>query len=320
MGKVLLAFVTKWWKLFIFAAMLVGVLLVGVLLYTFAAAEAERVAAAELNRPTPTPTATATQTATPWPGPPPTLTPTSTLPPTAEPTDVLAVSGFPHGFTPTPRPTREPVYITLPYIQPANARAVDVPVINQIHYPEPFFPPGTNNACGPVALYAGLLALNTQIDYNHLRNVAVQHGFTHYGISKSGMVGTMNTLNSDLNNPFVIEHGNHYSLTELMQNIRRRGVVTVLIRVRKEHGRYRVTADRYNSIGHFLLVDSINLRTKTVRFAGSTLGMDQVPLADFIRSWAGTADVPVDALHNQRYLSHTSGENWALIIKRRRTP
>ena len=318
MDNRLVYFATKWWMLPVFVIILTGLLLVGILLYNFAVSEAQRVAAAELNRPTPTSTATATPTLTPWPGPPPTLTPTSTLPPTIEPTDVLAASGFPHGFTPTPRPTREPVYITLPYIQPVNARTIDVPVINQIHYPEPFFPPGTNNACGPVALYAGLLAMGAQVDYAHLRNIAVQNGFTHYGISKSGMVSTITTINNELNNPFTVNHGNHYSLKDLMQNIRQRGVAAVLIRVRKEHGHYRITADPHNSIGHFLIVDDINLRTKTVRFAGSTLGMDQVSLKEFIQSWAGNPGITVDTLHNRSYLNDTSGENWALILKKHR--
>jgi hypothetical protein len=193
-----------------------------------------------------------------------------------------------------------------------------VPVINHIHYPEPFFPPGSNNACGPVALYAGLLALGANVEYYHLRDVAVQNGFTHYGISKTGMVNTMNTLNYELGTPFHIEHGNHYSLKDLMQNIRRRGVATVLIRVRKEHGRYRVTGDVHNSVGHFLIVDSINLRTRTVRFAGSTLGMDQVSLVEFIQSWAGNPQIAVDPLHQQNYVNNKAGENWALIVKKTR--
>ncbi len=313
MGKWWLNFVLKQWILFIFAVMFIGVLTVGALLYYFALSEAERAAAAELSRPTPVPTGTTTATPTPWAGPPPTLTKTPTLLPTVMATDVLAASGFPPGFTPTPRPTREPVYISLPFIYPANARAVDVPVINQIHYPEPFFPPGTNNACGPVALYAALQALRADVDYGHLRDIAVNNGFTHYGISKTGMVNTIVTINNELNHPFTIEHRDHYSLQDLMRNIRQRGVATVLIRVRKENGRYRVTADVNNSIGHFLIVDSINLRTNTVRFAGSTLGMDEVPLQEFLQSWASNAQ-PVS---NQDYLANNGGENWALIIKRR---
>ncbi len=66
--------------------------------------------------------------------------------------------------------------------------------------------------------------------------------------------------------------------------IRQRGVVTVLIRVRKENGRYRVTGDPYNSVGHFLIVDSINMRTGMVQFAGSTLGMERVHLQEFLQS------------------------------------
>ena len=314
----LLHFITKQWKLFVLAVIFAGAVMIGALLYIFASAEAQRVAAAELKKPAATSTPTATATPTPWPGPPPTLTRTPTLPPTPNATDVLAESGFPPGFTPTPRPTRRPVYISLPYIYPTNAGAVDVPVINQIHYPEPFFPPGTNNACGPVALFAALQALGANVEYGHLRDIAVNNGFTYYGISKAGMVHTIGAINNELNTPFAIEYGDHYSLKDLMQGIRQRGVATVLIRVKKENGRYRVTADRQNSVGHFLIVDSINLRTNTVKFAGSTLGMDQVPLPDFIQSWASNPQAVTNASRNnwQSYMKDKGGENWALIIKR----
>jgi hypothetical protein len=233
-------------------------------------------------------------------------------------TDVLAASGFPPGFTPTLRPTREAVYISLPYVYPANGRAIDVPVINQIHYPEPFFPPGTNNACGPVALYAALQALRADVAYGHLRDIAVSHGFTHYGISKAGMINTVTTINNELGHSYIVDHGNNYGLKDLIQSIHQRGVVTVLIRVRKANGRYRVTADKHNSVGHFLIIDNINLRTKTVKFAGSTLGMDEVPLQDFIQSWASNPQALTNPAKNwSSYLRSEQSENWAMIIKRR---
>jgi len=316
----LLRFAAKQWKLLVVLFIIFDILLVGGLLYFFINAEAERVAAASLNPPSPTPTATATRTPTPWPGPPPTLTATPTLLPTPLATDVLAVSGFPPGFTPTPRPTREPVFISLPYVFMANARAIDVPEINQIHYPEPFFPPGTNNACGPVALFAALQALQANVQYGHLRDIAVNHGFTHYGISKAGLVGTISTINQELGHTFAIEHGNNYGIKDLMRHIRQRGVVTVLIRVRKEHGRYRVTADEANSIGHFLIVDSINLRSGTVKFAGSTLGMDEVPLQDFIQSWASNPQALTQGKNWRGYLRNEKSVNWALIIKQKLPP
>lgn len=303
------------WILLAASFILFDLLIVGGLLFLFTIREAERVAAAEIAQKlaTPTPTATATL----WPGPPPSPTPTATAPPSPTPTEVLASSGFPVGFTPTPRPTREPVFISLPIVAPVYASSVDVPVINQIHYPEPFFPPGSNNACGPVALFAALHALGAQVNYTQLRDIAVTNGFTSYGISKAGMVRTISTINQQWGNPFAIEYGNHYATQDLMQHIRKGGVAIVLIRVRKENGAYRVTADKHNSVGHFLIVESINMRNKTVQFAGSTLGMDKVSLQDFIRSWASNPQAVTHTKSWQNNLKNEKAENWALIIKRR---
>ena len=313
----LLNFVTSRWKIFVILVVAIDLLVIGGLLVFFTASETERVVAAELTRAIGTPTPTSTATATPWPGPGRRVTPTATGFPTALATDVLAASGFAVGFTPTPRPTREPVFISLPYVFPVHRSSVDIPVINQIHYPEPFFPPGTNNACGPVALYAGLQALGANVDYGRLRDIAVQHGFTHYGISKQGMINTILTINHELGNPYGIEFGNNYSTKSIIRHIRQGGVAIVLIRVRKENGRYRVTADPYNSVGHFLIVDSINLRSRTVRFAGSTLGMERVPLQDFIQSWASNPQAVVDSAYSMRgYLRSEPASNWALIMKR----
>lgn len=317
--------VFKKWKYIVLAFILLDILVVGLFfVYTATMTEAKRVAAAELRQTLEAPSPTPTATATPWPGPGPRPTATATLPPTPLATDVLAVSGFPPGFTPTPRPTREQVYITLPYIYPIHSSAVDVPVINQIYYPEPFFPPGTNNACGPVALYAALLGLRADIEYTRLRDIAVNYGFTHYGISKSGMVGTLVTINQELGSPYVIEHGNNYNIKSLLQHIRRGGIPIVLLRVRKDYGQWRVTADKSNSIGHFLVVEAINLRKNTIRFAGSTLGMDEVPLEDFVQSWASNPQAVTappkptyGLLSPWRPPLTTDAVNWALVVKKR---
>jgi hypothetical protein len=314
----LLQDISKSWLYLVLCFVIIDIFVVGGLLYFFAAGEAERVAAAELARvnATPTPSATPTATATLWPGPGRRVTPTPTGQPTAFATDVLAESGFAPGFTPTPRPTREPVKISLPIVAPVFAGSVDVPIINQINYPEPFFPPGTNNACGPVALFAALHALGARVNYGHLRSVAVNNGFTSYGISKAGMIRTLATINSQLGSPYTIEYGNHYATKDLIKHIRQGGVAIVLLRVRREYGRYVVTADRYNSVGHFLIVERINMRSKTVQFAGSTLGMTNVRLDDFMRSWSSNPQAVTDPAKGwQKYLRSESASNWALIIK-----
>lgn len=311
-------FLLKRWKIIIVAVVALDMLLVSGLLVMFAGAESSRVAAAELARLTVSPTASPTPaaTATLWPGPGKRVTPTSTRYPTPLATDVLAVGGFPPGFTPTPRPTRAAVKISLPYVYPIFRNNVDVPVINQIDYPEPFFPPGTNNACGPVALYAAVQALGVNVDYGRLRDWAVASGFTHYGISKGGMVGTAAAINQELGSPLTIEHGDRYSTQDLIKQIRTGGVAIVLVQVRKSGSRWFLTPDP--AIGHFLIVDSINMRRKTVQFAGSTLGMEQVSLQDFIQSWSGRRDAANPGEQTwQSFLKTEPARNWALIIRRR---
>lgn len=254
-------------------------------------------------------------TPTPWAGPGRRPLPTSTLPPTATATNALAAGGFPLGFTPTPRPTRPPVYISLPQIFSAGQKTVDVPVVNQIYYPEPFFPPGTNNACGPVALFAGLTALKADIDYSRLRDLAVSYGFDAEGISKGGLVSTAVALNNELGQPFSIEHGDRYRTTDLIKRLRQGAVIVVLVRAKKESGQFLLTDDYYHSFGHFLLVDRINTQAKYVKVAGSTLGMDKVSLADFVRVWSG--ETPPDSLLGWRpFFQSEQADNWALIIKR----
>jgi len=263
-----------------------------------------------------TPSATATATPTPWAGPGPRPTATPTLPPTPVATTILAPSGFPHGFTPTPRPTQAPVKITLPQIYLRGNKRVDVPVVNQIYYPEPFFPAGTNNACGPVSLYAAWQGLGVDASYGHLRNIAVNNGFNGEGISKWGLINTALTLNRELGEPLVIEYGSSYRTKDLLAHLRQGGAILVLVRVRYSGGGYHLTGDYNGSIGHFLLVESISFRTKKVKLAGSTLGMDEVPVADFLRSWTRNPNLQVPAKSWKAYLADEPASNWALILKR----
>lgn len=305
----------KQWKPVLLAIILLDVVVVVAVLGYFMTSQqtlaASATAAAIASIP-PTPT----QTPTPWPGPGRRPIPTATLPPTALPTDVLAASGFPFGFTPTPRPPSDPVRISLPKIYFTGRQSVNVPVINQIYYPEPFFPPGSNNACGPVALYAAMRGLKTDVDYSRLRNWAVRYGFNAEGISKSGLVGTAVGLNNELGQPLTVTHGN-YTLSNLISQLRQKGVVLVLVRVKKVNGRFVVTGDYAGSFGHFLLVENINLRSKTVQFAGSTLGMDRVPLVDFVRAWTNNPNLPDTSTVGWRtYLKENKTSAWALILKR----
>lgn len=294
----------------------IDLLIIGALFYIFMSPNSIALSANMVEREASPVIVQVVVTPTPWPGPGPGPTATPTLPPTPLATDVLAQSGFPPGFTPTPRPTREPQVISLPQIFPIGGRGIDVPVINQIYYPEPFFPPGTNNACGPVALFAGLLGLGLDVDYSHLRNIAVNYGFTSYGISKQGMVGTAATLNSEWGYPLTIEHGNFYNTKDLMRHLRQGSVIIVLVRVKRVNGKYQVTADQAGSVGHFLLVERINLRSKKVRLAGSTLGMDEVPLADFIKSWGSNPQAVTSGEGWRTFFKKEEAINWALILKR----
>jgi hypothetical protein len=288
-------------------------LVVGGLYYIFSAADSlakSDVVAAN------TPTATATATATLWAGPPPRPTATPTLPPTPVATPILAPGGFPHGFTPTPRPTHAPVKITLPQIFLRGNKRVDVPVVNQIYYPEPFFPPGTNNACGPVSLYAAWQGLGVDVSYGHLRNIAVNNGFNAEGISKWGLINTALSLNNDLGEPLIIVYGSSYRTKDLLSHLRRGAAVLVLVRVRYGGGGYYLTGNYNGSIGHFLLVESISFRTKKVKLAGSTLGMDEVPVADFLRSWTRNPNLQAPAKSWATYLKNEPASYWALILKR----
>ena len=201
------------WKYILIAIVAVDLLIVGGVFYFVAAADS-------LAESGPGPIAaagTSTATPTPWAGPGLRPSATPTLPPTPLPTTILGPSGFPLGFTPTPRPTREPVKITLPQLYPSRRNRVDVPVINQIYYPEPFFPAGTNNACGPVSLFAAMQGLGVNVDYGRLRNIAVNNGFGPEGISKWGMVNTVATLNAELGAPLALEYGDGYRTKDLIK-------------------------------------------------------------------------------------------------------
>ncbi len=310
-------FTSQHWKYLFIGIVVIDLLIVGVILYVFVFPGSVALSAAlPAGEPNPAVARARIVTPTPWPGPGPRPTATPTLPPTPLATTVLAESGFPPGFTPTPRPTREPVTISLPYVYPAGKSAVDVPVINQVYYPEPFFPPGSNNACGPVALFAAWLGLGIEVDYSHLRDIAVRSGFGADGISKWGMINTVTTLNNELGQPLTIEYGNNYRSRDLIKHLRQGGVVVVLVRVKRENGRYRMTADQNGSIGHFLLVERINLRSKEVKLAGSTLGMDKVPLSDFVQSWASNPQPVTTTAGWRSLLKQEKAANWALILKR----
>jgi hypothetical protein len=302
------------WKQFLIGAIIIDLVVTGLGIYLFLATD---LFAAALPEPVTTPGPPPTYTATPWAGPPGgTSTPIPDLPPTVTATTVLAQSGFPHGFTPTPRPTPEPVYISLPRLLPYGRNLVDVPTVNQVLYPEPFFPPGTNNACGPVALYAGLLGLNLNVDYQRVRDIAVSYGFNTEGITTWGMVNTAATINHELGQPFVLEHGRQYNTEDLLANLRKGKVAVVLLSVRVgADGRYRVTSDVTNAIGHFLIVERINIKNKTVRFAGSTLGMEQVSLAEFVASWNSNSQNVVPPDDWRTYLKNEPANGWAMLLK-----
>jgi hypothetical protein len=208
--------------------------------------------------------------------------------------------------------------ITLPQLYFPGRSKVDAPTINQVYYPEPFFPPGTNNACGPVSLYAGLQALKVNVDYRRLRDVAVTYGFNAEGISKWGLIGTVTTLNDELGQPLKIEYGDHYRTKDLISHLRQGSVILVLVRIRRGHDRWYMTGEVNGSIGHFLLVERISLRAGKVYLAGSTLGMDQVPVSEFLRSWTRNPHLVPPTGSWRLYLSQEPASNWALILKQSR--
>lgn len=251
-------------------------------------------------------------TPTPWQGTGPRATPTPTIPPTPLATQALAASGFPVGFTPTPGPpTATPATIKLPQIVLARSKT-DVPIINQMLYPEPFFPPGTNNACGPIALYAAMQGLNVPTDYTRLRNYAVNYGFTSDGISKWGLISTASSLNRDFGEPLHIEHGT-YTLREVVRTLARGGVVLVLVNVQYTSDGFRVSPYGF---GHFLLVERVLLKSRKVKMAGSTLGMDEVPLTDFLRAWTYNPYAASTEADLRGALANESYAGWALVLKR----
>jgi hypothetical protein len=311
MIKNLLHAVPQRWKHLLILIIVTDLLVVVIGAYLFVATD---IFAAPPLLPTATPGPLPTLTPTPWAGPPGgTSTPTPLLPPTATPTTILAQSGFPFGFTPTPRPTREPVYISLPTLLGRKLR--DVPNINQVLYPEPFFAPGTNNACGPIALYAGLLGLGLDIDYQRVRDWAVSYGFNAEGISTSGIVNTAASINQERGEPYTLDYGKKFNTAELMTRLRRGEVVVVLLRVKRINGSYQVTSDYNGSIGHFLLVERINTKKRTVRFAGSTLGMEEVSLGDFVASWTSNPQAADPAEGWSQYLKNEPASQWALTLK-----
>ena len=310
----LLNFIISRWKQFLIGVVVADLVVVGLGFYLFLVTD---IFAAALPGPVATPGPYPTYTPTPWAGPPGgTSTPIPNGPATPTPTTVLAHSGFPVGFTPTPRPTRKPVYISLPMLLPNGRNLLDVPTINQVLYPEPFFPHGSNNACGPVALYAGLLGLGLDIDYQRVRDLAVYNGFNAEGITTWGMVNTVTTINQEMGSPFSIEYGRQYNTKDLIAQLRKKKAIIVLLRVRRgADGRYLVTSDYAGSVGHFLIVERINVKSKTVRFAGSTLGMEQVSLGEFVASWTSNPQAIVPAQGWRSFLKNEPASGWALMLK-----
>jgi len=239
-----------------------------------------------LLRPTFTPTAQPV-----WAGPGPTVVPSPTIPPTPIATQLFRDGNIVSEFIPTPRPREianfnidtNTLFRSLKLI--ALKRVGEIPIIDQLQYPEPFFPAGSNNACGPVALYAGMQGLGAKFKYPHLRDIAVHNDFGAHGITVSGLVNTAVILNKQLGHPFIIEQSRGYQLSDLTRLINQKAVVIVLVRVKKVNGKYQVTGDKNGSFGHFLVVESINTITRRVKIAGSTLGMQHVPLDNFLDSW-----------------------------------
>jgi hypothetical protein len=306
----LAGFSRQHWKILLIAIVAVDVLVVGVVFYIFTTPNSQAESAIISSAVTPV-----IVTSTPWPGPGPRPTATPTVPPTAIPTALLAPGGFPVGFTPTPRPTREPVKITLPQIYFGGKKWTDVPIVNQVHYPESFFPPGTNNACGPVALFAAVQGLGVDASYTHLRNIAVNNGFNAQGISRWGIINTAVTLNSEVGSPLRVEYGDRYNTRDLLNHLQRGGVVMVLVQLQKVGGGYRLTGHTSGTIGHFVLVERINFKTGKVKLAGSTLGMDEVPLLDFLQSWTRNPNLTMPT-NWKSYLDAEPATRWALILKR----
>jgi hypothetical protein len=146
----------------------------------------------------------------------------------------------------------------------------------------------------------------------------VANGFTDYGISKAGLIGTISRVNLESGDKLLIEYGERYNTQDLIKQVRTGGVVIVLLGVYRSGSQWHVTPDFNNAIGHFLIVDSVNMRSKTVRFAGSTLGMEQVGLADFVRSWSRNPNHQMDLKPGLSFLPQEPATNWALVIRRRR--
>ncbi len=272
--------------------------------------------------------ATLTATATPWAGPGLRVTPTPTWPPTPVATRILTDNGFPEGYiAPTPRPTIEKHFsLNLNYSLffrrlVGSGGLIDVPDINQTLYPEPFFRAGSNNACGPVALFAALKGLGANIVYEHVRNIAVNNEFGRDGMTVSGLVNTAIILNNYLRQPFVIEQSRSYHLQDLVDELRAGGVIIVLVSIKKVDGQYQIANPGRGTIGHFLVVEQINLVSGRVTIGGSTLGMGDIPLADFVSSWSNEPQKQEKksfraAWRNALREENTPG-NWALVIRRR---
>lgn len=275
-----------------------------------------------------------------WAGPPPTSTPTATVPPTPIATLAFSDGNFTSPFVPTARPVTDARFrfdyeALMASIQRVSlGRVGKIPIINQLLYPEPFFPSGYNNACGPVGLYAALKGAGVNIRYQQVRDVAVNHGFGAHGISTTGMYNTAAVINRQVGQRLTLEQRHNYQLNDLTRLIRQGSVVVVLVRVKRGENGYQVTGDRANSFGHFLVVERVNTLTRRVKIAGSTLGMQNIPLDEFLRSWSSNPPPPRLPLQTQFTLNFlelvnqepvtplkrdtpTSGGGWAMAIRQR---
>src|SRR6185436_8399474 len=98
----------------------------------------------------------------------------------------------------------------------------------------------------------GFQGLGVDVDYNRLRDIAVNNGFDAEGISKQGLINTAVTLNDELGQPVNVEQGDHYRTTDLLKLLRQKAVIIILVRVKREAGEFRMTDNYSNSFGHFL--------------------------------------------------------------------
>jgi hypothetical protein len=164
-------------------------------------------------------------------------------------------------------------------------------------------------------VFAGQLGQGVDIDYQRVRDLAVSYGFDASGFSTSGMVNTATTISNERNEPFSVEQGRTFTTQDLIRHLRRGEVVVVLLQVKQGSSGFQVSGYEAGSFGHFLIVERINIRTRKVRFAGSTLGMDEVPLGDFVASWSNNSQALTLPEGWRAYLDNEQPGGWAMMLK-----